>query len=129
MPNTLEFEVDFFMRGGDGVANLKPIAHLYKSQVYVLARYLGVSEDFRGEPPSTDTYRLPLTQEKSYFVLSYGEGDLVLYAICNGFESEAIASALSREPGQIEHVVRDFERKRVIATRTLRDSLVLEGVR
>jgi len=125
-PNRLEYELGFFVRGGDGLADLKPIAHLYKTQVYALAEYLRVPEEIRGEPPSTDTYSLPQTQEEFYFGLSYGEGDVVLYAMSHGFEAEVIARALSRDTGQIVHIVKDFERKRVVAGRALRDSFVLE---
>jgi NAD+ synthase len=126
-PNRLEYELGFFVRGGDGLADLKPIAHLYKTQVYALAEYLGVPEEIRRQAPSTDTYSLPQTQEEFYFAASYGDADLVLYAMSNGFTPAAIARALDREPGQIEHIVRDFERKRMVAGRTLRDSFVLEG--
>ena len=36
-PNRLEFDQGFFVKNGDGAADTKPIAHLYKSQVYQLA--------------------------------------------------------------------------------------------
>jgi NAD+ synthase len=126
-PNRLEYALGFFVRGGDGLADLKPIAHLYKTQVYALAEYLGVPEEIRREPPSTDTYSLPQTQEEFYFALSYGDADLVLYAMSNGLTPDAIAGALGREPRQVEYIIKDFERKRIVAARTLRDSFVLEG--
>jgi NAD+ synthase len=126
-PNRLEYELGFFVRGGDGLADLKPIAHLYKTQVYALAEYLGIPEEIRLQPPSTDTYSLPQTQEEFYFALSYEDADVVLYGMSNGFTPSAIANALGRNPAQIEHAVRDFERKRLVAARTLRDSFVLEG--
>jgi NAD+ synthase len=125
-PNRLEYELGFFVRGGDGLADIKPIAHLYKTQVYALAEYLGVPEEIRRQPPSTDTYSLPQTQEEFYFALSYGAADLVLYAMTKGLDPDVIASALGNEPGQIASVVNDFERKRLIAARTLRDAFVLE---
>ena len=36
-PNRLEYDQGFFVKLGDGAADVKPIAHLYKSQVYALA--------------------------------------------------------------------------------------------
>ena len=33
-PNRLEYDQGFFVKNGDGAADLKPIAHLYKTQVY-----------------------------------------------------------------------------------------------
>jgi NAD+ synthase len=126
-PNRLEYELGFFVRGGDGLADLKPIAHLYKTQVYALAEYLEVPEEIRFQPPSTDTYSLPQTQEEFYFALSYQDADIVLYGMCSGFTPSAIASALGREPVEIERVVRDFEGKRLVASRTLREAFIPEG--
>ena len=54
-PNRLEYELGFFGRGGDGLADLKPIAHLYKSQVYQMAAYLGLPAEIQAQSPSTDT--------------------------------------------------------------------------
>ena len=49
-PNRLEYDQGFFVKNGDGAADVKPIAHLYKSQVYQLAAYLGVPEEIRRRP-------------------------------------------------------------------------------
>ena len=46
-PNRLEYDQGFFVKLGDGAADIKPIAHLYKSQVYQLAEYLGIPEEIR----------------------------------------------------------------------------------
>ncbi len=126
-PNKLEYDLGFFVRGGDGLADLKPIAHLYKTQVYALAEYLGIPEEILREPPSTDTYSLPQTQEEFYFALSYKDADLVLYAMSNGFGPEAIAAALGRKAEEIERAVADFEGKRLVAARTLREAFILDG--
>ena len=79
-PNRLEYDQGFFVKQGDGAADVKPIAHLYKSQVYALAEYLGVPEEIRRRPPTTDTFSLPQTQEEFYFALPYDKMDLCLYA-------------------------------------------------
>ena len=54
-PNRLEYDQGFFVKLGDGAADIKPIAHLYKTQVYQLAEFLGVPEIIRDRPPTTDT--------------------------------------------------------------------------
>src|SRR5947209_16358254 len=46
-PNRLEYDQGFFVKLGDGAADLKPIAHLYKTQVYQLAESLGVRSEER----------------------------------------------------------------------------------
>ncbi|GAB4155826.1 MAG: NAD(+) synthase [Planctomycetota bacterium] len=111
-PNRLEYDQGFFVRGGDGLADLKPIAHLYKTQVYALAEYLGVPESIRAQTPSTDTYSLPQTQEEFYFALSYDKMDLMLYAYTNGVPAEEVARGLGLEPRQVERAFRDIEAKR-----------------
>ena len=58
-PNRLEYDQGFFVKNGDGSADAKPIAHLYKSQVYAMARHLGLPEEICGATPTTDTYSLP----------------------------------------------------------------------
>src|SRR5581483_3320264 len=77
-PNRLEVDQGFFVKLGDGAADLKPIAHLYKSQVYQLAEYLDIPEEIRQRPPTTDTYSLQQTQEEFYFSLPYAKLDLCL---------------------------------------------------
>ena len=67
-PNRLEYDQGFFVKLGDGAADIKPIAHLYKTQVYLLAHYLGVPEEIRERRPTTDTYSLPQSRMKSIFL-------------------------------------------------------------
>ena len=86
-PNRLEYDQGFFVKNGDGSADVKPIAHLYKTQVYQLAEYLGVPEAIRGRPPTTDTYSLPQSQEEFYFSLPYDKMDLCLYGKNHGVDA------------------------------------------
>ncbi len=125
-PNRLEYDLGFFVRGGDGLADIKPIAHLYKTQVYALAEYLGVPEEIRSQPPSTDTYSLPQTQEEFYFALSYQAADLVLYGMYHGIAPSRIAAAIGCDTQHVESVLKDFEGKKRVAMRTLRNAMVLE---
>jgi len=111
-PNRLEYDQGFFVKNGDGAADIKPIAHLYKTQVYQLAEYLGVPETIRTRPPTTDTYSLPQTQEEFYFSLPYDKMDLCLYAINNGFEAADVGAALGLSAQEVERVFRDIDSKR-----------------
>ena len=111
-PNRLEYDQGFFVKNGDGAADIKPIAHLYKSQVYQLAEYLGVPDTIRMRPPTTDTYSLPQTQEEFYFSLPYDQMDLCLYARNNGIEASDVGVALGLTEQQVERVFRDIDSKR-----------------
>jgi len=117
-PNRLEYDQGFFVKGGDGLADVKPIAHLYKTQVYELAEFLGVPAEIRSRTPTTDTYSLPQTQEEFYFALPTATLDLVLYAHNLGMNPAAVAAELGRTPEEATRALRDIEQKRA-ATRYL----------
>ncbi len=127
-PNRLEYDQGFFVKQGDGAADFKPIAHLYKTQVYQLAEYLGIPAEIRARPPSTDTYSMPQTQEEFYFALPYDRMDLCLYAYNHGLPSGEVASAVDLTREQVERVFNDIDAKRR-ATRYLHLSpLLIEPV-
>jgi NAD+ synthase len=115
-PNLLEYDQGFFVKLGDGAADIKPIAHLYKSQVYQIADFLGVPEEIRKRPPTTDTYSLPQSQEEFYFSLPYDRMDLVLYGKNNGYDAREIGQAMGLAAEQVERVFRDIEGKRRVAS-------------
>lgn len=111
-PNRLEYDQGFFVKLGDGAADLKPIAHLYKTQVFALAEYLGVPEEIRRRTPTTDTFSLPQTQEEFYFALPYDKMDLCLYAKNHGISASEVAPVIGLTVEQVERVFRDIDQKR-----------------
>ena len=127
-PNRLEYDQGFFVKQGDGIADLKPIAHLYKTQVYELARYLGIPEAIQQRQPTTDTFPLEQTQEEFYFSVPYRVMDLCLYGSNHGIPAADVAAALGLLPEQVERVYRDITQKRR-ATRYLHTPpLMIEAV-
>ena len=117
-PNRLEYDQGFFVKLGDGAADLKPIAHLYKSQVYELAEFLGVPDLVRQRQPTTDTYSLPQGQDEFYFSLPYEPMDLCLFAKNKNHPPESVAPLIGLSVEQVERVYRDIDAKRA-ATRYL----------
>ncbi len=111
-PNRLEYDQGFFVKQGDGAADFKPIAHLYKTQVYAIAEYLGIPEEIRRRPPTTDTYSMAQTQEEFYFALPYDRMDLCLYGHNHGVPAAEVAPAVDLQPEQVERVYKDIESKR-----------------
>ena len=111
-PNRLEYDQGFFVKLGDGSADFKPIAHLYKSQVYQLAEALDIPEEIRKRPPTTETFSLPQTQEEFYFSLPYGQMDICLYGYNHNFPSSETAAAAQLSSEQVERVYKDIEKKR-----------------
>jgi len=111
-PNRLEYDQGFFVKQGDGSADFKPIAHLYKTQVYQLAEYLGVPDEIRRRPPTTDTFSMPQTQEEFFFALPYDRMDICLFAANNGVSAEEVAPVVNLTAAQVERVFKDIEAKR-----------------
>ena len=123
-PNRLEYDQGFFVKNGDGAADFKPIAHLYKTQVYQLAAELGVPQEICARPPSTDTWSMEQTQEEFYFALPYAQMDLCLYGLENDIPAADVARAAGLTVGQVNIVWADIESKRR-ATRYLHEPPLL----
>lgn len=114
-PNLLEYDQGFFVKLGDGAADIKPIAHLYKTQVYQMAEYLGVPDTIRKRPPTTDTYSLPQTQEEFFFSLNYDKMDLILYGKNHSYSPAEIGQQIDLTAEQVERVFHDIDSKRRFA--------------
>lgn len=111
-PNRLEYDQGFFVKNGDGSADIKPIAHLYKTQVYALAKYLGLPKEISNAKPTTDTYSLPQGQDEFYFALPYDKMDIALWAINQGIDIGDLAERLGITKEQAEYIYKDIRSKR-----------------
>lgn len=111
-PNRLEYDQGFFVKNGDGSADLKPIAHLYKTQVYAMARHLGLPDRLCNARPTTDTYSLEQGQDEFYFALPYQDMDVALWALNHGVPAAQIAPVLDIAPSLAQAVYDDIANKR-----------------
>lgn len=111
-PNRVEYDQGFFVKNGDGTADLKPIAHLYKTQVYALARHMGLPEVICNATPTTDTYSLSQGQDEFYYALPYKEMDVALWHLNQGLPAAKLAECLGVSEEQAGFIYRDIEAKR-----------------
>jgi len=111
-PNRLEYDQGFFVKNGDGAADVKPIAHLYKTQVYQLAEYLNIPEEIRRRPPTTDTYSLPQSQEEFYFSVPYQQMDLCLYGVNHHLPAREVSEVTGLTVEQVERIYSQIVSKR-----------------
>lgn len=111
-PNRVEYDQGFFVKNGDGSADVKPIAHLYKTQVYALARHMKLPDEICAAIPTTDTYSLPQGQDEFYFALPYHQMDIALWGLNHGRPASELAKALNITDAQAQHVYNDIEAKR-----------------
>jgi NAD+ synthase len=110
-PNRLEYALGFFVKNGDGAADLKPIAHLYKSQVYQLAEWLRVPEEIRTRPPTTDTWSLAQTQEEFFFSVPWSLLDACLWGLDHEVDVAVTARATGLTPAQVLRIRKDIAAK------------------
>jgi len=110
-PNRLEYAQGFFVKNGDGSADFKPIAHLYKTQVYQMAEYLGIPEEIRRRPPTTDTYSLEQSQEEFYFALPLRTMDLCMYGKNHGISPKEVAPGIGLTAEQVDRVYKMIDSK------------------
>ncbi|HET9451489.1 MAG TPA: NAD(+) synthase [Aggregicoccus sp.] len=127
-PNRLEYDQGFFVKLGDGAADVKPIASLYKSQTYALARHLGVIEGILQREPTTDTYSLEQSQEDFYFSVHYAQLDLLLWAKNHAVAAIDAARELGLSEEQVLRVYADIDQKRRATAYLHAPPLLLEPV-
>jgi NAD+ synthase len=127
-PNRLEYDQGFFVKLGDGAGDIKPIAGLYKTQVYRLAAHLGVPEAIVRRAPTTDTYSLAQSQEEFYFSVPYEQLDLILWAKNHGVAPDEVASAMGLGAEQVSRVYADIDQKRRTTAYLHAPPLLLEAV-
>jgi NAD+ synthase len=112
-PNRLEYDQGFFVKGGDGLADVKPIAHLYKTQVYQLADFLGVPSTITSRTPTTDTFSLQQSQEEFYYSMPTRSLDLVLHARNEGRSASEVAEEVGFTVEQMARAYADIDQKRM----------------
>ncbi len=111
-PNRLEYDQGFFVKNGDGSADIKPIAHLYKTQVYTLAKHFKLPEEICTAAPTTDTYSMPQGQDEFYFALPYDKMDLALWSLNHNVPAFELAELLECSEAQAQFVYNDILSKR-----------------
>jgi NAD+ synthase len=110
-PNKHEVQQGFFVKYGDGGADVMPIGHLFKTQVYELARYLGVPEEIIKRTPTTDTYSAEQTQEDFFYQLPFETMDLIWYGWENAYSAEEIGKVMDYTAEEVSNIFTSFERK------------------
>ncbi len=111
-PNKHEQEQGFFVKYGDGGADVMPIGNLYKTQVYQLAEYIGIPKRIIERTPTTDTYSAEQTQEEFFYQLPFELMDIYWYGFENGYEAKEVAEVMGESEERVTALFRNFKRKR-----------------
>lgn len=127
-PNRMEYDQGFFVKNGDGSADIKPIAHLYKVQVYALARHLGLPDEICNAVPTTDTYSLAQGQDEFYYALPYKEMDIALWCLNNEKPVSFLAEKLEVSQERAKFIYKDIQSKRNTTSVLHWPAITLENV-
>ena len=118
--NRTETLEGFFVKYGDGGVDIEPISHLYKTQVYQIAEYLGVTSEIIHRAPSPDTFSFQVSDEEFYFRIPYLTLDLLLFAWEHDIPLERVCEEMNLTEDQVKRAIRDFNAK-YNATKHLRE--------
>lgn len=110
-PNKHEVDQGFFVKHGDGGADIMPIGDLYKSQVYELAHHLGIPQEIIERTPTTDTYTAEQTQEEFFYQFPYDIMDQLWFAYENNYDFADVGKAMGKTEVEIKHIFENFSRK------------------
>ena len=110
-PNKHEVEQGFFVKYGDGGADIMPIGHLYKTQVFQIAAHLGVPQGILDRTPTTDTYTAEQTQEDFFYQMPHKEMDLFWYGFENDYPAEEVGKVMGRSTEDVKNIYKNMERK------------------
>jgi NAD+ synthase len=110
-PNKHEVEQGFFVKHGDGGADVMPIGNFYKTQVYQLGAFLNIPKEIMERTPTSDTYSAEQTQEEFFFQLPFKEMDLIWYGFENDYDPSEVGKTLGRTEDEIKAIYNNFQRK------------------
>jgi NAD+ synthase len=109
--NKNEHDQGFFVKYGDSGVDVKALGHLYKTQIYQLAKYLDVPKEIQKRPPTSDTYSAPCTQQEFFFRLPFRTMDLLWAAYEKQVPAAEVAAVMGLQQVQVERAFRDFSTK------------------
>jgi NAD+ synthase len=109
--NKNEHDEGFFVKYGDGGVDIQVIAHLFKTQVYQLAKYLGVPESIQKRTPTTDTYSAPCDQQEFFYRLPFHVLDLLWHAKEQNVPKTEVAKVMGLNEVQVDRAFDDIDRK------------------
>ncbi len=108
--NKSELLIGYFTKYGDGASDFAPIGDLYKTQVRMLAKEIGVPDRIINKAPTAGL--LPGQMDEKEIGIDYETLDRILYGIELGLREDRIAEILQIDNSIVNRVMRMHERSR-----------------
>ncbi len=113
--NLSEMVLGFYVKYGDGGVDIEPLAYLYKTYIYQIARHIGVPDGIVDRLPSPDTFSAEVADGEFFFRLPYDTLDLFLRASRLDLSPEEVSSTLNIEPDRVKRILHDIKHKHGIS--------------
>lgn len=102
--NKSEILIGYFTKFGDGACDIEPIGDLYKTNVYELARHLGVPEEIINKPPRAGLWNNQTDEDE--IGMTYELLDKILYhCLEKDVDAETMADELDIEVDEINDII------------------------
>ena len=109
--NRDELLLGFFVKLGDGAADVEAIEGLYKSEVFELARALGVDQRIINRTPTTDTLPGQTSQRGYFYGLEFPVLDAALAVFEHRLSEEDAVRRTGLEGEQVRQIVANLGRR------------------
>ena len=102
--NKSEIVIGYFTKHGDGACDIEPIGDLYKTDVFELAKYLGVPQEIIDKPPRAGLWNNQTDEDE--IGMTYELLDKILYRyIEKDFDADSIAKELDIEIDEVNNII------------------------
>ncbi len=109
--NKSEWIQGYFVKYGDGGVDIEPIAELYKTQVYQLAKNLEIPVEIINRKASPDTWSYDVSDEEFFFGVPYKIMDILWYTKENDIPISKIGKLIDLEEEKILRILGQLEKK------------------
>lgn len=107
--NKSEISIGYFTKHGDGACDIEPIGDLYKTDVFELAKYLGVPQEIIDKPPRAGLWNNQTDENE--IGMTYELLDKILYQFNEKeIDAKSIADELDIEVDEVNDIIGRVER-------------------
>jgi NAD+ synthase len=111
--NKTEYMLGHYDKYGDGACDIEPIRILYKTEVFELAKFLGVPERIIKKPPTHDLFAGFILTDEEMMGMSFGVVDSILKGLEEGKSEEEMSRELKIDLSIIEEVKRAVKNQEI----------------
>jgi len=118
--NKTEYLQGYFVKYGDGGSDIEPLVHLYKTQIYQIAKFLKLPEEIINQDASPDVWSFKTSDEEFFYAVPYNIVDLILYGRENNISITEIAKFSNLGSEKVEKLIQ-FQNQKQNRSQTMRE--------